>query len=59
MTKTPTPTELSEKQRDNIKTPPKTLITQLLQTDLGTYEEQILFINTAKGRYENEPVHID
>ena len=35
MTKTPTPTEQSKKQRDNIKTPPKTLITQLLRTDLG------------------------
>ena len=29
MTKTPTPTEQSKKQRDNLKTPPKTLITQL------------------------------
>ena len=35
MSKTPTPTEQSKKQRDNIKTPPKTLITQLLRTDLG------------------------
>ena len=35
VTKTPTPTEQSKKQRDNIKTPPKTLITQLLRTDLG------------------------
>ena len=33
--KPPTPTEQSKKQRDNIKTPPKTLITQLLRTDLG------------------------
>ena len=33
VTKTPTPTEQSKKQRDNIKTPPKTLITQLLRTD--------------------------
>ena len=32
VTKTPTPTEQSKKQRDNIKTPPKTLITQLLRT---------------------------
>ena len=32
--KTPTPTEQSKKQRDKIKTPPKTLITQLLRTDL-------------------------
>ena len=35
MTKTPTPTEKFKKQRDNIKTPPKTLITQRLRTDLG------------------------
>ena len=35
MTKAPTPTEKSKKQRDNIKTPPKTLITQRLRTDLG------------------------
>ena len=33
--KTPTPKEQSKKQRDNIKTPLKTLITQLLPTDLG------------------------
>ena len=35
MTKTSTPIEQSKKQRDNIKTPPKTLNTQLLRTDLG------------------------
>ena len=35
VTKTPTPTEQSKKQRDKIKTPPKALITQLLRTDLG------------------------
>ena len=35
MTKAPTPTEKSKKQRDNIKTSPKTLITQRLRTDLG------------------------
>ena len=35
VTKTPAPTEQSKKQRDNIQTPPKTLITQLLRTDLG------------------------
>ena len=36
VTKTPTKlTEQSKKQRDNMKTPPKTLITQLLRTDLG------------------------
>ena len=35
MTKAYTPTEKSKKQRDNKKTPPKTLITQRLRTDLG------------------------
>ena len=30
VTKTPAPTEQSKKRRDNIKTPPKTLITQRL-----------------------------
>ena len=35
MTKAPSYTEKSKKQRDNIKTPPKTLITQRLRTDLG------------------------
>ena len=35
MTKAPSSTEKSKKQRDNIKTPPKTWITQRLQTDLG------------------------
>ena len=34
MTKAPTPTEKSKKQRDNTKTPPKTSITQRLRTDL-------------------------
>ena len=36
MTKAPTPTEKSKKQRDNTqRTPPKTSITQRLLTDLG------------------------
>ena len=35
MTKAPTPTEKSKKQRDNTKTPLKTLITQRMRTDLG------------------------
>ena len=35
MTKAPTPTEKSKKQRDNTKTPPKTSLTQQLRTDLG------------------------
>ena len=50
MTKTPTPTEQSKKQRDNIKTPPKTFITQLLRTDLGrsvgvTAVTQLVWLN--------------
>ena len=50
VTKTPTPTEQSKKQRDNIKTPPKTLITQLLRTDLGrsvgvTAVTQLVWLN--------------
>ena len=50
VTKTPTPTEQSKKQHDNIKTPPKTLITQLLQTDLGrsivvTTVTQLVWLN--------------
>ena len=53
MTKTPTPTEQSKKQRDNIKTPPKTLITQLLRTDLGrsvgvTAVTQLVWLNRSK-----------
>ena len=35
VTKAHTPTEKSKKQRDDIKTPPKALITQRLRTDLG------------------------
>ena len=35
MTKAPTPTEKSKKQRENTKTPPKTPMTQRLRTDLG------------------------
>ena len=34
MTKDPTPTGKSKKQRDNSKKPPKTSISQRLQTDL-------------------------
>ena len=49
VTKTPTPTDQSKKQRDNIKTPPKTLITQLLRTDLGRYENN----KKKDNRYEN------
>ena len=35
MIKTPKPTEKSKKQRDNTKTPPKTLITQRWRIDFG------------------------
>ena len=35
MTNAPTLTEKSKKQRDNIKTPPKTSITEQLRTDIG------------------------
>ena len=35
MIKTPTPTEISKKHRDNITTPPNTSISQRLRTDLG------------------------
>ena len=35
MTKAPALTEESKKQRDNIKTPPKTSMAQRLRTDLG------------------------
>ena len=35
MTKAPTPKDKSKKQGNNIKTPPKTSITQWSQTDLG------------------------
>ena len=50
VTKTHTPTEQSKKQRDNIKTPPKTLITQLMRTDLGrsvgvTAVTQLVWLN--------------
>ena len=50
MTKTPTPTEKSKKQRDNTKTPPKTTITQRLWTELGrsvgvTTATQLVWLN--------------
>ena len=35
MTNAQTPTEQSKKHHDNIKTPPKTSITQRLRADLG------------------------
>ena len=50
VTKTPTPTEKSKKQRDNIKTPTKTLITQRLRTNLRrsvgvTVVTQLVWLN--------------
>ena len=54
MTKAPTPTEKSKKQRDNTKTPPKTSITQRLRTDLGrsvgvTIATQLVWLNQLTG----------
>ena len=48
--KNPYTHEQSKKQHDNIKTPPKTLITQLLRTDLGrsvgvTAVTQLVWLN--------------
>ena len=48
--KTPTPTEQSKKQRDNIKNTTKALITQLLRIDLGrsvgvTAVTQLVWLN--------------
>ena len=59
MTKAPTPTEKSKKQRDNTKTPPKTSITQRLRTDLGqpvgvTIAIQLVWLNQFT---ESQPSH--
>ena len=55
MTKAPTPTEKSKKQRENTKTPPKTSITQRLQTDLGvTTATQLVWLNRFTG---SKPSH--
>ena len=50
MTKAHTPIEISKKQNDNTKTPPKTSITQRLRTDLGrsveiTIATQLVWLN--------------
>ena len=50
MSKGPTATEKYKKQRDNTNTPPKTSITQRLQTDLGrsvrvTMAIQLVWLN--------------
>ena len=54
MTKAPTPIEKSKNQGDNIKTPPKTSITQRLRTDLGrsvgvTIATQLVWLNRFTG----------
>ena len=59
MTKAPTPTEKSKKQRDNTKTPPKTSITQRLRTDLGrsvrvATATQLVWLNRFT---ESQPFH--
>ena len=59
MTKSATPKEKSVKQRDNTKTPPATLITQRLRTDLGrsvgwTIITQPVWLNRFTG---SQPSH--
>ena len=59
MTKAPTPTEKFKTQRDNIKTPPITSITQRLQTDLGrsvkvTIATQLVWLNRFT---DSQPSH--
>ena len=59
MTKAPTPTEKSKKQRETTKTPPKTSITQRLRTDLGrsvgvTIATQLVWLNQLTG---TQPSH--
>ena len=59
MTKAPTPTEQSKKQRDNTQTPPKTSITQRLRTDLRrsvgvTIATKLVWLNRFTG---SQPSH--
>ena len=59
MTKAPSPTEKPKKQRDNTQMPPKTSITQRLQTDLGrsvgvTIATQLVWLNRTTG---SQPSH--
>ena len=59
MTKAPTPTEKSKKQRDNTKMPSKTSITQRLRTNLGrsvgvTIATQLVWFNRFTG---SQPSH--
>ena len=60
MTKAPTPTEKSKKQRDNTKTPLTTSITQRLRTDLGRsvgvmIATQLVWLNQFSGSHPSEP----
>ena len=59
MTKAPKPTEKSRKQSDNTSTPPKTLTTKRLRTDLGrsvwvTIATQLVWLNRFTG---SQPSH--
>ena len=59
MTKAPTPTERSKKQRDNTNKPPKISIAQRLRTDLGRLVEvaiatQLVWLNRITG---SQPSH--
>ena len=59
MTKTPTPTEKSKKQRENTKTPPQTSIIQRLRIDLGRSvgvktATQLVWLNRLTG---SQPSH--
>ena len=64
MTNAHTLTEKSKKQRDNIKTPPKTSITKRLRTDLGwsvgvTTFTLLVWLNrftSAKKKYTEEDI---
>ena len=53
MTKAPTPTEKSKKQRDNTKTPPKTSITQRLRTVSWGNDSHSTGITTQPGEIYN------
>ena len=58
MTKAPTSTEKSKKQRDNTKTPTITSITKRLRTDLGrsvgvTIAIQLLWLNRLTGSHHS------
>ena len=54
MTKAPTPTEKSKKQRDNIKTTPKTLITQRFWNTFSILENDFVILENEFLILENE-----